>query len=248
MTAEGTPDAGGTEPGATPDPSATDPAARLGNGLLAGMYVPLTDVEPVVGRHLLTALGRARIAAYLAPRPGAAEHQQRLYVNADERADARTIVAAAVRALGGAPPPPPSQAPADPLAGVDTDAAFAALVADWHVDTVAAVRDAERELSREDAEWRANLERVPVEEPVWLDDDHYVPPPPPPLPRLAAPTVLALLVLVMSVVVLAVGASFGLPSDITMLLGIGGLLCGAAILVMRLRETRDNDDDDGAVI
>lgn len=239
--------AGRTPEPAGPEPGDTDPAGRLGNGLLAGMYVPLTDVEPVVGRHLLTALGRARIAAYLAPRPGADERQQRLYVNADERADARTIVAAAVRALGEAPPAP-SQAPADPLAGVDTDAAFAALVADWHVDTVAAVRDAERELSREDAQWRANLERGAVEEPVWLDDDHYVPPPPPPLPRLAAPTVLALLILAASLGVLVLGASFGLQSDLTFLLGIGGLLCGAAMLVTRLRATRDDDEDDGAVI
>ena len=52
---------------------------------------------------------------------------------------------------------PDLRQPADPLAGVDTDAAFDALVADWHVDTIAAMRDAERDLTREDADWRARL-------------------------------------------------------------------------------------------
>ena len=40
-----------------------EPTPRLDNGLRAAAYVPLTDVEPAVGQHLLTALGRARIAA-----------------------------------------------------------------------------------------------------------------------------------------------------------------------------------------
>lgn len=228
---------------------------RLDNGLVAPAYVPLTDVDVEVGRHLLTALGRARIAAYLAPvlppggLPGTAvadEVPQRLFVNADERSDARTIVAAAVRALG-AGEQPPGPATDDPLAGLDTDAAFAALVADWHVDTVAAIREAERELSREDADWRERLAQPPAADPVWLDEEHYVPPPPPPLPRLAPATVLALVVLVVSVLVLAAGGMLGLPGDLTLLLGIGGLLVGAGMLVMRLREYPDEDDDGSAV-
>ena len=67
---------------------------------------------------------------------------------------------------------------------MDTDAIFRALVADWHVDTHDAIREAERNCASEDADWRARLARGPVEEPEWLDDDHFVPPPPPPLPRL----------------------------------------------------------------
>ncbi len=229
---------------------------RLDNGLVAPAYVPLTDVAAEVGRHLLDALGRARIAAYLAPvlPPGGLpdtapvpDVPQRLFVNADERADARTIVAAAVRALGEGGVPGQPAAAEDPLAGLDTDAAFAALIADWHVDTVAAIREAERDLSREDADWRARLAQPPVSEPVWLDDDHYVPPPPPPLPRLAAPTVLALAIIALSIVVLGLGDRMGLTSDVTLLLGIGGLLCGAGILVMRLREYHDEDDDGSAV-
>lgn len=234
--------------GATPDGTGPDQVGRVDNGLVAGSYVALTDVEAEVGRAVLTALGRARIAAYLDPAPGAEREQRRLFVAADERSDARTIVAAAVRALSGESAEVPERSD-DPLAGVDTDAAFAQLIADWHVDTVAAVREAERELRREDADWQARLRKPAIDEPIWLDDDHYIPPPPPPLPRLAAPTIGALVLLAISILLLGLGSDFGLASDLTMLLGVGGLLLGAGLLIMRLRERPDDDDDDdGAVI
>jgi hypothetical protein len=220
---------------------------RLDNGLRAPAYVPLTDVDPAVGEHLLTALGRARIAAYLGPTARPESDQKRLFVASDERTDARTIVAAAVRALGGeeaAVDPAP-----DPLEGIDTDSAFQALIADWHVDTVNAVRDAERDLSREDADWRARLNPPPAKDEVWLDEDHYVPPPPPPLPRLAAPTIIAMAVLAISIVVLGLGGEIGLANNLTLVLGIGGLLLAGGILFSRLRERRhDEDDDDGSAI
>ncbi|MFN2517828.1 MAG: hypothetical protein ABR604_02125 [Jatrophihabitantaceae bacterium] len=232
--------------GATPDGTGPDQVGRVENGLFAASYVPLTDVEAVTGRALLTALGRARIAAYLDSAPGLEREQRRLFVAAEERSDARTIVAAAVRALGGPPPEPPDRRD-DPLAGVDTNAAFADLIADWHVDTVAAVREVERDLRREDADWRDRLHKPAVDEPVWLDEDHYIPPPPPPLPRLAAPTIGAMALLAISILLLGLGGEFGLATDLTMLLGVVGLLLGAGLLVMRLRERHD-DEDDGAVI
>lgn len=226
-----------------PGPDGTEASGRLDNGLLAATYVPLTDVDPVLGPHLLTALGRARIAAYLDDSQPAGR-SRRLFVAADERGDARTIVAAVIRAAGGTPPPTPEPPRADPLAGVDTEAAFADLIADWHVDTVTAIREAERALSREDEDWRARLEQAPAE-PTWLDEQHYVPPPPPPLPRLAAPTIVAMAVLAISIILLGLGGQFGLANRLTMVLGVCGVLLGAAILVMRLRDHRD-DDDDGA--
>jgi hypothetical protein len=216
---------------------------RLDNGLQAVTYVPLTDVDATVGRHLLTALGRARIAAYLDPPPSGA--LSRLFVAADERGDARTIVAAAVRALGSDQPPPVPEP--DPLAGLDTDAAFTELISDWHVDTVAAIRQAERDLTREDEHWRERLAQPISDEPIWLDEEHYVPPPPPPLPRFAAPTIVALTILVISIIVLGLGGEFGLANDLTWMLGVGGVLLGAGILVTRLREKPDEDDDGSAI-
>lgn len=218
---------------------------RLDNGLRAPAYVPLTDVDADVGRHLLSALGRARIAAYLGPTAIDAGEQRRLFVASDDRVDARTIVVAAVRALGGEQPEIPHP---DPLEGLDTEAAFNQLVADWHVDTVAAVRQAERDLTREDADWRARLLRPPARDEVWLDEDHYIPPPPPPLPKLAAPTIIAMSVLAISILLLGLGGQFGLASDFTLVLGIGGLLLGAVILFSRLRERREDDEDDGSAI
>jgi hypothetical protein len=243
---------------ATPLPGGPPQSGRLDNGLIAQTYVPLADVAEDVGRHLITVLGRARIAAYLDTPPGA--HAQldvhppsaepsvaqtelrRIFVDAEERADARTVVAAALRALGAA-----DSIVTDPLAGVDTDAAFAELVSDWHVDTVRAIREAERDLSREDEDWRARLLPPPAPEPVWLDEGHYIPPPPPPLPRFATPTIVAMSVLAISILLLGLGGDFGLASDLTLLMGVGGVLLAATMLVLRLRETHDDDDDGTAI-
>jgi hypothetical protein len=152
---------------------------------------------------------------------------------------------AAVKALGAQQPDLP---PADPLDGVDTEAAFRDLVAGWHIDTVAAVREAERDLTREDAEWRARLIKPQESDEVWLDEDHYIPPPPPPLPRLAAPTIVAMAVLAISILLLGLGGQIGLASGFSFVLGIGGLLLGAIILFTRVREHRHDDGDDGAAI
>ena len=217
-----------------------DELPRLGNGLAAARYVPLTDIEPEVGKSLLAALARARIAAYLARTPDRTE-VRRLFVNAEERSDAKTIVAAVVRAAGGTPAALPEAHDPD----IDFDAAFADMIADWKVDTIAAIREAERALSREDENWRARLEHAAPEP--WLDEQHYVPPPPPPLPRFAAPTVAALSILAISILLLGLGGRIGLANRLTLVLGVCGVLLGGAMLFMRLRTHRD-DDDDGAVL
>jgi hypothetical protein len=234
-----------------PTPEAED-RPRLDNGLQAERYAPISDVALETAPPLLVALGRARIAAYLDEQPRAGD-RRRLFVDADERADARTVVAAAFRGLGLEPEEAPTDAdeptrplPVDPDSIPDTDAAFDALVADWHVDTVRAIRDAERDLSREDAEWRARL-RPSTPEPVWIEDDHYIPPPAPPLPRFAAPTVLAMAILALSILVLGLGGEFGLANDLTILLGVGGVLAAAGILIMRLRPDHEDDEDGSAL-
>jgi hypothetical protein len=231
------------------DPTAPDPSP-WNNGLLATSYVPLTDVSAPMAPQLLVALERARIAAYLAEAPDA-HGALRLYVAAAERADARTIVAAVVRASGGVEPTEVG-AVADPLAGMDTDAEFAALIADWHVDTHTAIRDAERELSREDEDWRQRLDQPSPQQGVedgltWLDDDHFVPPNPPPIPRPTAPIVLGLLLVALSIVVLAFGGELGLSFEASLFLAVCGILSATGVFVMRLRSHPD-EDDDGAVL
>ena len=81
------------------------------------------------------------------------------------------------------------------------------------------------------------------------DEEHYVPPPPPPLPKLALPTIWALIVLIASVAMLAFGNLLGLGGNVAFFIGVGGVLVGAGMLIMRLRESPPDDiDDDGAVI
>lgn len=217
----------------------SDPhSARHGNGLSANAYVPLADVDPDVGEQLLVALRRARIPAYVEP---AAQAALRLFVASADRADARTVVEAATRG---------PLLPLDPLEGVDTNAEFDALVGDWDTDTINAVRAAERDLTREDADWRARLEPGFSNTSAADDEEHYVPPPPPPLPRLAAATIFALVVIAASIAVLAVGTTLGLDSDVAFLLGVGGILTGAGMLIMRLRARppEEDDGDDGAIV
>jgi len=246
----------------TPDAAPlSDRPERRDNGLTAPAYVPLADIDAGLADDLLDALRRARIAAYLVAASTsegaqddaeAATDRQRLYVAADERADARTIVQSAARAMQARSEPDAADItpalPHDMLDGVDTDAEFDALIAGWHIDTVTAVKQAERDLTREDADWRRRLE-LQADEVEIDDEEHYIPPPPPPLPRLAPMTVWALVVIALSLVMLGFGTLLGLPSDMTFLAGIAGLLIGAGMLVMRLRSHPDIDEDgDGAVI
>src|SRR4029077_5422256 len=133
--------------------------ATRDNGLEAPAYVAVADIDPSVGDALLSALRRARIAAYLEPMSSPEESsRQRLYVAADERTDARSVIEVAARSF--AHDAMAARRP-DLLAGVDAQAEFDALVGDWHVDTLNAVRAAERDLTREDADWRMRLEFPP---------------------------------------------------------------------------------------
>ena len=218
---------------------------RRDNGLLAPAYVPLTDVAAELGDQALAALGRARIAAYLIRRrrrrrrtPAAVRvrrgtgRRARCRRRRGPRAGWRRERPGRTTGRTTRRPPPP----ADPLTGVDTDAAFADIIADWHVDTSTRSARPSATCAARTPTGGTGWSGGPVEEPVWLDDDHYVPPPPPPLPRLAAPTILAMSLIAVSILLLGLGGAFGLATDLTMLLGVGGVLLGAWMLIMRLRE------------
>lgn len=215
-------------------------AARHGNGLDADTWVPLVDVDPELGEQLLIALKRARIPAYL--EPAGEPQRRRLFAASADRGDAQIIVESVTR--GGT-----DVVPLDVLEGVDTDAEFNALVGEWDIDTINAVRAAERDLTREDSDWRARLEPGFSNEPTEEDEEHYVPPPPPPLPRLSGATIFALFILVVSILVLAIGSRMGLDGDFAFLIGVAGVLVGAGLLIMRLRaRPPEDEDDDGAIV
>ena len=54
-------------------------------------------------------------------------------------------------------------------------------------------------------------------------------------------------VIAISIILLAFGGEFGFAGRFALLLGVLGVLLGAGILLIRLRDARD-DDDDGAML
>ena len=81
------------------------------------------------------------------------------------------------------------------------------------------------------------------------DEEHYVPPPPPPIPRPSRQTMLGILLLLLGIGLLAAPGVAGLDNSSGFTLGMLSLLGGATVLVLRLRDSRSDDDpDDGAVV
>jgi hypothetical protein len=223
------------------------PPRRRGNGLLASNFVALADVDPRLGAHLLDLLRLAEVPAYLEPatsgdRTGRAP-RDRLYVAGALRAEALAVVAAAADEAGGrvvnsdGSRPGAAKSPGeDPLAGIDTDAAFAALVAGW---------DAPDAPTAPGGELTAPILRDEPEE------EHFEPPTPPPLPRLSSASVAALALIGAGVVLIAHAEWLGFSVDLGFPLGIVGVLTGFGVLVSRLRDdSKDGstEDDDGAVV
>ncbi len=220
---------------------------RRDNGLDSETFAPVADVDPRLADHLLDVLGLREVPAYVEPAPATSPAlADRLFVAADQTGAARDVLDAVAAELGievahhGHRPedgPIDRQRP-DPLRGIDTDAEFEAIVAGLgelnrplFEFTVSPAAHATGETDR----------RMPA--------DHFVPPTPPPLTRPAAPTVLAVLVVLLGVVLLAFGGLLGLPRDFPLPGGVVLILFGTVLLILRLRpEPRDDSDDDGAVV
>jgi len=221
----------------------TSPASHRGrrdNGLDSDTYAPVADVDPRLSDHLLDVLGLRDIAAYVEP-TNAPVTADRLFVAADQTAPARQVLAELAAELGievsanrhHEPPPRP-----DPLAGIDTDTEFAAIVAGMS------------DLGRPLLDWTAVTTPADDQPGPTVDEvEHFVPPPPPPIPRPALGTAIAVLVTLAGIAVIAFGYPLGLPADLPLPLGAVLVLAGAALLALRLRpEPRDDSDDDGAVV
>ena len=107
------------------------------------------------------------------------------------------------------------------------------------------------------AEARAKQEESAAEE-LWIDgpptlddgtEEHFEPPPPPPVPRPTRNTVLAVLLIALGIVFMAFPRLVGLDDGAGLTLGVLAILGGAALLILRLRETRaDDGPDDGAIV
>ncbi len=121
---------------------------RRDNGLDAAAYVPLADVDPRVGEHLLDVLGSAGVPAYLEPSADVEPYTRalslpspptdRLWVDSAQRAQAREIVDAA--APHGTRPQPggPDEEPSHGLADSAEERAWREIVAGWDTSTAPA--------------------------------------------------------------------------------------------------------------
>jgi hypothetical protein len=220
---------------------------RRDNGLDSEKFSPVADVDPRLADHLLDVLGLREVPAYVEPAPANTPAlADRLYVASHQTTEARAVLAALASELGievardGHVFTERSQ-PIDPLAGIDTDAEFAAIVA--------GMQDLSRPLY--DAGTSPAVQAVGgLTGPAAPDPmEHFVPPPPPPIRWPAAATVVAILVIVLGIAVIALGGVIGLPSDFPLPAGVVLILSGAVLLIRRLRpDPRDDSDDDGAVV
>lgn len=82
----------------------------------------------------------------------------------------------------------------------------------------------------------------------FLEEEHYDPPAPPPLPRPSKPTVAALVLIVVGASLLLWPELLGFGTESALALGVLALLSAGGLLLLRLREDRFDDPDDGAVV
>jgi hypothetical protein len=237
------------------DRAGADAGATRANGLTAAYYVPLRDVDPRLGVELLTMLGAAGIAAYVAPTPGRqgdfadvrppALPTDRLWVDGAQRSEAEAVIAGTV----------------------SEDEVFDQLVAMFHTSGPAeAPWPAMEELSaptrsqtwttRRSITARQNpVPDVTPDEPALPShvesylDEHFVPEPPPPLPRLQPMTILAWALIGLGI--LAIVLRNYIPVDFSqgsVYIAACAIVGGFATLVYRMRDDDRDDDGDGAVV
>jgi hypothetical protein len=273
-------------------PAGRPARGRRDNGLDARDFVPLIDVDPRVGEHLLDVLALAGIAAYLQPssdlnpvirsttlpsRPTDRLWADRRYANEARNLLAQHESEAAARLE--------SDGDAAEEAGeedLDVDAVWEQIVAGFHDDPAAAGTQSwpAAEETDEDRSPGTAQDSTPatavrsddlrpagppapgprdhsVVEPSDdddlidpTDDEGYEPPPPPPLPRPSSHVVLGVVSVLVGFLLFFRPDLLGVGEDVTMVLGIIGVLGGAGLLIYQLRDglSADDDPDDGAVV
>jgi hypothetical protein len=210
--------------------------------LASDEFSPVADVDPRLADHLLDVLGLREVAAYVEPAPaGNPVTADRLYVAADQTSAAREVLTEIATELGievsrGHADRPEQRM--DPLAGRDTEAEFAAIIAGFD--------EPDRPLFDPVASAAVHATAQPDN----VDEvEHFVPPPAPPVPRPTVATALAALMALAGILMMAFGSDIGLPADVPLPFGVILILFGVGMLIMRLREEpRDDSDDDGAVV
>jgi hypothetical protein len=214
------------------------------NGLRAGNYVAVGDVDPRIADSLLESLRERGIAAYAVPATGTvggametrlpSRPLDRLFVD-DQRLDqARDIVRADN-------PPPDTGSDTAP----DFEASWQQVLTSLQSNPTHLVSPwPEREnLTLEEREQAYDEQAAAAADP---EDEHFVPPPAPPLPRLRRATWTALATMAFAVAVMVTDVG-GRTLDVLAFLVF---VAAAASLVYNMRPgpPSDDDSDDGAVV
>jgi hypothetical protein len=204
------------------------------NGLRAGNYVQVSELDPRVADDLLLTLREHGIAAYVMPAEGTVggsmetrlptRPMARLYVDDQRVDDARQLV---------------DEQPAQPAPDFE---------ASWQ-QVLTSLQSSPAQMSspwpeREDLTL-AERERDYVD-PVELEEEHFVPPPPPPLPRLRRATWGALATMAFALFVMVTDSGGRALSVLAFLVFVAA---GASLIYnMRQGPPTDSDEDDGAVV
>jgi hypothetical protein len=222
---------------------------RRDNGLDAALWSPLRDVDPRIGEHLLDLLSAVGIAAYLEPSADVEPYTRtvslpsppsdRLFVDRSRRAEARTLIDEHVPMPGETPATHPRPAPPTPRRDLDEDAEWTRIVSAFEAEHGRTVVDG----------GPSDAPPPPPHELPVLDrpDEHYEPPAPPPIPAPAPASLYAVLLVAAGVLLVGAPGILNLSADLGLVLGVAAIAGGVAMLVSRMRD-RSDDDDDGAVV
>ena len=211
------------------------------NGLRAGNYTPIAELDPRIADDLLVTLGAEGIAAYVLPAAGTvggsmetrlpARPMDRLYVD-DQRLDEARRIVDHQRAHSAEPEPAP-----------DFEASWQQVLTSLQSTPTHMVNPwpEREELSLAEREQAYDEQMAAFEE-----DEHFVPPPAPPLPRLRRATAGALATMALALFVMVTDAGGRLLSVLAFLVFVAA---GASLVYhMRPGPPQDSDPDDGAVV
>jgi len=208
------------------------------NGLRAGNYVAVSDVDPRVADALLESLRQRGIAAYAVPAAGSvggsfetrlpSRPLDRLFVDDQQLDQAREII----RAESPSP---------DPTA--DFESSWQQVLTSLQSNPTHMVSPwPEREnLTLEERETDYDEKMAAT-----ADEDHFEPPPAPPLPKLRRATWTALATMAFAVFVLVTNVGGRALGALAFLV----FVAAAASLIYNMRQgpPSDDDTDDGAVV
>ncbi len=248
------------------------------NGLRAESYTVLVEIEESLGERMLGALAERRIAAYVLPARGPGGTTRLiLHVDARLRVPAGIVLAGLAPAPAGELPSETeaaAEAPGSPpVDGLADDAAFAEIVAGFYQTPPERSWPAAEDLPPDPPPAAARSEAgapagarpytgadrrrpLPSPQPPAAssprpadDDEHYAPPHLPRLSPFPSAVRWALFALGVGLALLLVPTVLAFDHGTSLdVAGVGCILLGTAMLLVRLRERSPDDPDDGAVV